>query len=151
MRKKILLIDNDQQLNRINEKVLLRSGIVSQLHITSNCREAIDYLRSREEKGYPLPDVIVFEINLPFMNGFEFIEAFNSLQITGKSRIALVVFTSSSNPRDRQRMLAKGIRHYINKPYLLTNLRDIVNRLSVDEIEMYPNVNTATYRSVSNM
>lgn len=131
MKKRILIVDADKQLNKINEKVLHSAGIVSELHIANNGKEALDYLSSRIEKQYPLPHIIIFDIDLPIMDGFKFLDRFQGLDFPGKSNIELVVFTSSSNPKDKQKIGSRGIKHYISKPYLLRGLNDILLHMKV--------------------
>jgi CheY-like chemotaxis protein len=133
MKKRLLIIDDDKLLNKINEKVLHSSGIVKELHITCNGKEALEYLQLRAEKNYPLPHVIILDLQMPVLNGFEFIDAFQKLDIPGKADIELVVFTSSSNPSDKQRALSKGIKNYLAKPYLLRGLSDIISRLKITD------------------
>lgn len=137
MKKRVLIIDGDEQLNKINEKILHSSGIVSELHITASAKEAIEYLTSRLEKNYPLPHVIIFDLQLPVADGFQFLDAFDSLDFHGKSQIALVVFTASSNPNHKLRALSKGIKYYISKPYLLRGLRDVIAQLHTDKLDAY--------------
>ena len=132
MKKRILIVDNDRQLNKINEKVLHSAGIVSELHIANNGREALDYLTSRLEKQYPLPHIIIFDLDLPVLDGFKFIDKFHSLDFPGKSAIELVVFTASSNPKDKQKVSSRGIKHYLSKPYLLRGLNDILLHMKVN-------------------
>jgi CheY-like chemotaxis protein len=126
MKKRILIIDNDKQLNKINERILITSGIVKELHITSNGQEALDYFRSRVENNYALPQIVILELHLPVLDGFAFVDEFSKLDFPGKAGIELVVFTYSSSYKDKQRALTKGIHHYLPKPYLLRNLMDIV-------------------------
>jgi CheY-like chemotaxis protein len=134
MKKRILIIDSDKQLNKINEKVLSAAGLVSELHIVMNGQEALDYLTNRIVKGYPLPEIIIFDLHLPVMNGFDFIEQFQQMEFDGKSNIELIVFTSSSSIRDKQKATGLGIRHYLNKPYLLRGLSDIVLHLQTSKL-----------------
>jgi CheY-like chemotaxis protein len=133
MKKRILIVDDDQLLNKINEKVLHAAGLVKELHIVINGKQAIDYLANRIEKDYPMPDIIVLDLHMPVLDGFAFIEAFNRLNFHGKSNIELVVFTSSSSIKDKQKAIALGIQHYLNKPYLLRGLTDIVMRSRITE------------------
>src|SRR5688500_11679417 len=111
MKPRILIVDDDKLLNRINEKVLLGSGLVEEVHIVSNGLLALEYLLTRIAKGIPLPGIIILDLGMPVMNGFDFIDEFAKLDFHGKSKIQLVVFTSSSNPRDQERVHARGIRH----------------------------------------
>lgn len=139
MKKRILIIDDDEQLNKINEKILLSSGVVSELHFAHNGKEALDYLRTRVEKGYLLPHIIITDLDMPVINGFQFIDAFHHLDFAGKRNIELVVFTASSSPKDRIKATAKGIRHYIEKPYLLRPLRDIIAHMRIEDTDLFDN------------
>lgn len=130
MKKRILIVDGDRYLNKVNEKVISSSGIVEELHIVMNGREALEYLRKCLNKEHALPHIIIFDLQLPLMDGFQFMDHLQTLGIPGRENIELVVFTASSNPRDQQRAILKGIRHYINKPYLLRSLSDIVMQSS---------------------
>lgn len=132
MKKRLLIIDSDEQLNKINEKILHSSGIVSELHITCNGKDALEYLKSRAQKNYPLPHIIIFDVEMPVLNGFQFIDEFHKLDIPGKANIELVVFTSSSSPSHKQKATAKGIKYYLDKPYLLRGLRDVISHLEVE-------------------
>lgn len=139
MKKRILIIDDDIMLNKINEKVLVAAGIVSELHVTNNGVEGMNYLQHRIDKSYSLPEIIILDLDMPLMNGFEFIEGFQKLQFPGKSAIEIVVFTGSSNPKDKQKATALGIRHYINKPYLVRGLIDVITRMETEEVNIYSN------------
>ncbi|HEY0652218.1 MAG TPA: response regulator [Chryseosolibacter sp.] len=143
MEKRILLVDDDVQLNKIHEKILPSSGLATEVHTALNGREALDYLRARIEKGYPLPNIIIVDLEMPVMNGFEFIDAFNAMNTPGKSNIEVIVFTSSINPSDRSKALAKGVRHYLNKPYLIRALHDVFMQLKAERRGPY--AHTATF------
>lgn len=128
MKTRILLVDDDPLLNKINEKVLNEAGLVRELHVVANGREALSYLENRRLKEYPLPEFIILDLNMPVMSGLEFLDEFNKLDFPGKRNIEIVIFSDSSNPRDRQRAASKGARHYIDKPYLLRGLTDMIRR-----------------------
>lgn len=141
MKKRILIVDNDKQLNKINEKILYASGIANELHVAHNGKEGLDYLKSRLDKNYPMPHIIILDLDLPVLNGFEFIDEFHKMNFPGKNNINIVVFTASSNPKDKCKVLSRGIKYYLNKPYLLRGLKDIILRLRVDDIDIYSNKN----------
>ncbi len=132
MEVSVLIIDDDKHLNTVNGKVLRTAGIVSELRIVSNGKEALDYLKSQRTKQSSLPDIIVFELQTPVVDGFDFMDQFAALEFAAKEKIELVVYTSSIRPSDKRKAIAKGIRHYLSKPYLLNSLRDIISQLRIE-------------------
>jgi CheY-like chemotaxis protein len=129
MEIRLLIVDNDKHFNTVNRKVLRSAGIVDDLHIVNNGKDALDYLKSLASAEDRLPNIIVFELQTPILNGFEFIDEFSRLEMDGRNNIKLVVFTASNKQSDRQKATSKGIKHYLLKPYLLIGLREIVTQL----------------------
>ena len=128
MKKRILIVDDDKLLNKINEKVLVAAGMVKELHVALNGMEALEYLRVRINRNYPLPEIIITDLHMPVMDGFEFLDRYAELDFPGKGNIEIVVFTSSSSPKDKQKASERGIKNYLNKPYLLRGLNAILAR-----------------------
>jgi CheY-like chemotaxis protein len=131
--KNLLIIDSDKHLNIVNEKVVRTSAVVHDLHIVCNGIDALEYLQALARQQAALPDVIVFDLQMPGLNGFDFIDQFARLEIAGKDHVELVVFTASIKPSDRQKAISKGIRHYLYKPYLLVGLKEVLSALQVKE------------------
>jgi CheY-like chemotaxis protein len=127
MKNNILIIDNDQLLNKINEKVLRAANIAEEVFVTQNGQEAIELLRKRSIRNLRMPDMIILDLHLPVMNGFDFLDEFHKTGFAEKNKIELIVFTSSSNPNDRKKAFEKGVKHYLSKPYLLRNLAQIIH------------------------
>lgn len=128
-KRNLLVVDSDTKLNRLNEKVLLSSGIVNNLFMATNGTDALRYLESCVVNRRPLPDIIVFDLQMRGLNGFDFIDRLISLDIPDRDNIELVVFTASSNPSDQQKASLKGIRHYVSKPYILRGLREVYSKI----------------------
>ena len=111
MKKKlncILLIDDDTATNFIHKKIIEKSEIVNHIEVTLNGSEALDYLINKGNQingdGLPLkPDLILLDINMPVMDGWEFIRAYQNLNQSVKEGTVVVMLTSSSNPDDRIR------------------------------------------------
>lgn len=137
MKKKlncVLLIDDDDSTNFINKMVIERARIAERVEVALNGKEAIDFLtnngKHKKEAGYPFPQpmLILLDINMPVMDGWEFLEAYSKLPAHQKSEIIIVMLTTSLNPDDSQR--AKGIREisgFKSKPLTFETLNDILN------------------------
>ncbi|MFZ1807128.1 MAG: response regulator [Cyclobacteriaceae bacterium] len=116
MDKNVLLVDDDQICNFITETTLNKLGIAKEVHSALNGKEALDLLNSYFLGDVAIPDIIFLDLNMPIMDGFQFIDAFKKLDFPKKEKILIVVLTSSVNPSDLQKAKSMGIDHYMTKP-----------------------------------
>ena len=128
----ILLIDDDEATNFINKMVIKKADFDVNIEVCENGKHGLDYLtcqgRYSSEKEFPQPGIIFLDINMPGMNGWEFMEKYKNLPDNQKARIVIAMLTTSLNPDDE----FKGenneeIRSFMNKPLTIEMLMDIVN------------------------
>lgn len=91
----ILLIDDDDVTNFLSREMLRIYMPSPQIDTALNGQEAIDYLRSRVDDPEQLPDIILLDINMPVMDGWEFLAEFEKLKRPGFEKIHIIMFTSS--------------------------------------------------------
>ena len=115
----ILIIDDDRFSNLFSEH-MLRNMIhyTGDLKICLNGELAIDYLKETiKSRKRPLPDIIFLDINMPVMNGFEFIEAYQEIKIILNKEIFIYMLTSSLSKWDREMAKKhKELRGFLSKP-----------------------------------
>ena len=136
MKKKlncILLIDDDDAINFIHEWVINKVDCAEKIEKVENGVEALEYLESVKDGKHPQPDLIFLDINMPRMNGWEFLEEYHKLDEDKKGKIILVMLTSSLNPAD----LAKSktiteVRAFKSKPLTIESLQDILKEYFED-------------------
>jgi CheY-like chemotaxis protein len=121
--KNVLLVDDDNVFNFLNTKTLHRMGIVNEIHTALNGKEAIDLLNNYYIGAYATPDVILLDLNMPVLDGFGFLEAFERLKMPNKEKITVIIVTSSNDPRDIERAKQMGITQYLTKPLSEEKLR----------------------------
>jgi CheY-like chemotaxis protein len=99
----ILLIDDDEPTNFLNQMVLEELGITKHIKVAQNGEEALGYLKktSTGDENFPLPDLIFLDINMPAMNGWEFLQHYSGLPQNQKANVVIVMLTTSLNPDDR--------------------------------------------------
>jgi len=125
MVKNVLLVDDDKISNFINSKVLSRTGMVKELHTAMNGKEALDHINKSGTKWSP--DVIFVDLNMPVMDGFQFIEAFSKLDHSKTDKVKLVIVTSSEDPEDMARARSLGVKDYLVKPMKEADILRILN------------------------
>jgi CheY-like chemotaxis protein len=112
----ILLIDDDEPTNFLNRLTLEQAGCAREIHIAQSGQEALEYLRNCGS-GTSRPDLIFLDINMPAMDGWEFLERYRLLPSEQKAEIVLIMLTTSLNPDDELRTRAiPEVSGFENKP-----------------------------------
>jgi CheY-like chemotaxis protein len=98
--KSVLLIDDKVADNRYNQIILQRMNIIDKIEIAES---GIDALKMIVATDYSQPKLILLDINMPKMNGWEFLEVYEKLDATIKNNNVVIIFTTSMNPEDKQK------------------------------------------------
>ena len=113
----ILLVDDDETTNFLHERLLDRLRIADQVLLATNGRQALDLLASPDSLfGSTNPILVLLDLNMPVMDGFEFLEAFQALPSAQQRGIVVVVLTSSLNAQDLRRTNCLRVAGFLNKP-----------------------------------
>ena len=109
MKKKlncVLLIDDDEPTNFISKMLIEEADCAGHIQIAQSGQAALNYLTNSEHfagknKDFPCPDLIFLDINMPAMNGWEFLDKYNELDQQHKGKVITVMLTTSLNPDDK--------------------------------------------------
>lgn len=125
----VLLIDDDEPTNFLNKIVINQSGLAEKVVVTQGGKEALDYLNSTENDEHPHPDLILLDINMPAMNGWEFLEEYKKLGPAQQGKIVVIMLTTSLNPDDWD-MAQKidEIKDFMNKPLSAESLEKVLSK-----------------------
>jgi len=107
----ILLVEDDRVDAMTVKRALKELGVTNKLHIRSNGEEALEYLRNPK---YEKPSLILLDLNMPKMNGIEFLKISKS-DYALKS-IPVVVLTTSKEEQDRVETFNLSVAGYMIKP-----------------------------------
>ena len=131
MRKKInciLLIDDDKSTNFLHKIIIEETGVSEKVEAVQTGQEALDYLERKKEGVYPRPDLIFLDINMPGMNGWEFLKEYEKLDDNLKGEIMIMMLTTSINPDDEEKAKkTKFINGFLNKPLTTEALEKIID------------------------
>jgi CheY-like chemotaxis protein len=116
----VMLIDDNEIDNLINQKMIEAASIAENIYTHTGAKSAIEFLRNMEKLEVAdkvLPDVIFLDIDMPLMDGFQFLDEFEKLTTVAKKKCKIVMLTSSINPQDFNRSKKyENVRLYLNKP-----------------------------------
>lgn len=121
----ILLVDDDEITNFINVNLLEDMQIASQIRITTNGKEALQFLEEHFQDT-SCPELILLDINMPMVDGFEFLDQFHKLQLKDQEKTKVVALTTSNNPKDIQKLQDYGVKDLINKPLTKEKLDNLI-------------------------
>lgn len=122
----ILLVDDDQHDNFFHKIVIEKAKITHDIQIAKNGLEAIEFLKSASTNKFPTPDLIFLDINMPKMNGWEFIEAYEQLEKEQQAKIVIVMLTTSLNPEEKEKAeKSPMVNDFRSKPLTVEMLREI--------------------------
>lgn len=131
----ILIIDDDEVDRYILKRHLAETGLDVVIYEEEDGKSALNFLLAYEEnrkrfEDYP-PVLIFLDVNMPLMNGFEFLDEFANIKSPNYSDLCvLMMFTSSAREEDRVRSEQFGfVKDYLVKgEYDLQSLRESIER-----------------------
>jgi len=116
-----MLLDDNELDNFINQKIIEANHFAAKIYVNTSSKSALEFLNNLSilstESVDIFPEIIFVDLNMPMMDGFQFIEnLLKNLPEKSKS-LKLAVLTSSTNPNDRQKAnsISKNIV-FLNKP-----------------------------------
>ncbi len=126
----IMLIDDSDIDNMVNKHILTKSRLCDQILIYSGACDALNYLQeaytAKDRKKNPIPDLVLLDINMPIMNGFDFLEAFSKFDPELIKLIKIIMLTSSVDPNDIKRSEENPfVSGFISKPLSIEQLLKI--------------------------
>ncbi len=122
------IIDDDNLYITLLKKIIVTRKLCDNLLIFNDGKASMDYFEAlledlNEEK---IPDIIFIDLNMPIMDGWEFIEQFTKIEKKFKKTITLYIVSSSIDPVDINRAKSlKNIKDYLIKPTPIKELEHI--------------------------
>ena len=128
MKKKSILLIEDDELDIISfQRTISKFNIEYELHTAYNGKEALVILTGANAIK---PDLILLDLSMPKMNGFEFLKVLRSN--AELCNLSVFVMTTSSEPSDRNQAEQYGIKGYFIKPLSYTD-----NTRKTDSMEAF--------------
>jgi len=118
----IMLIDDNPDDNFFHERVIRKCDAAENIIVMQAATVALEYLQSKPDM---CPDLIFLDINMPGMNGWEFLEEYNKLDKSLQSRVIVIMLTTSENPDDQIKAV-NIVTDFKTKPLTKEMLEEII-------------------------
>jgi CheY-like chemotaxis protein len=125
----VLLVDDDPTTLFLQQNLLNRQGVSERIVIAHNGQEAIDIIRAQCTDDFSTcPALILLDMNMPVMDGLEFLAAYRALP--KQQQCAKVVFTLTSSllPHEHERAVEWSVAAFIPKPLKAETLRELLQQ-----------------------
>lgn len=134
MAKKLFFIDDDDVFFYLIERACQDIESVEKLYYAESGEEALDKIDSWLKGEDELPDLMFVDINMPGMDGFEFLDEFKALRekvAELKKIVPVVMLTSSQNELDRKKAMSIGVvDNYVVKPADMQGMGKLVQEFT---------------------
>lgn len=123
----VVLIDDDEPTNFLHKMVIDRQQCAERVLVFEDARKALAFLSTPEDGVYLKPDLIFLDINMPGMNGWDFLNAYEQLPEEQRAHVVLLMLTTSLNPDDKSRAdEIGGVSGFLSKPLTKKLLEEIL-------------------------
>ena len=123
---KFIIIDDDPVSNMICKLTIEKVVSKADIKVFVNAENALKYITTAYTALTKEPTILLLDINMPVMTGWEFLEAFENLSDHAKSSIGIYILSSSLDSRDRDRSFSeKRVKDHFIKPLTA----DVINSM----------------------
>lgn len=125
----VLLVDDDEITNFINEQIIQDMSVAEEILVATNGKEGIEVVENWCQSQKTCPELIFLDINMPVMDGFEFLEAYQQKHSsTHRPKSVVVMLTSSNNPEDIEKTKQSNIADYLIKPLTEDKINNVLKK-----------------------
>jgi len=137
----VLIVDDNEIDLMVHRRALLRSGRFDSVETAQSGKEALRLMQDRKAGRLQNPEqfpvlLMLLDINMPVMNGFDFLDRLVQLGLTDDPRF-VVMLTSSSAESDKQKALDNNrVADYLVKPFSTADAHAIADKLDSWDLDL---------------
>lgn len=126
----VLIVDDDPITTYLHSKLLEKEKVAENIIVKSKVRDSLHYLKFENDNGI-LPELIILDIDMPEMDGYDFLNAISKMSLNSKPSI--VVVTNSPLNRNTQKLSKYNIAYYSEKPFTRESLGEALSILKLHQ------------------
>ena len=128
----ILIIDDDEINNFIAAKLIDKIPPKAVVNTCLNGQVGLDFVKSKLQNQEEMPDIIFLDINMPVMNGWEFLEEFEKIKDQINKKISINMLSSSVYNDDINKAETfNTVNKFISKPLTVDKIQELYNTLDI--------------------
>jgi CheY-like chemotaxis protein len=114
---RVLLVEDDPITVMVCDRIIKMNDFASEVKSCENGQYALDYLKKKSADGEELPDIIFLDINMPVMNGWDFLDELENIKGTLSKLPRIFILSSTVDPEDYSRAKSfSTVEDFISKP-----------------------------------
>jgi len=126
----VLLVDDSPSTNFYNRKLIEIVDVATNIFDVENGIEALEYIthkgKFKDKTAFPRPNIIFLDINMPKMDGFEFMEQYQKLPKKQRADMLIVFLTTSNWAKEKLKALDNTLVYdFVEKPLEISVLKKI--------------------------
>lgn len=142
---RVMIVDDTQIDRYVASYMMKKHHFAKEIIEFDMATKAIDFLEQNQENAEKLPQIIILDIRMPEMDGFQFLERLSVLPKSIKKSCCIIMLSTSLDPHDHERAENNPVvKKFLNKPLSKANLEDIyslyIQSNMKDEVEKDSNV-----------
>ena len=132
--KTLTLVDDDDVFVFLTTKAIEQTNLVDLIKVFENGLDALNFLKENKNNVDALPEIILLDLSMPIMNGWQFLEEYTKVNPTIGKKITIYICSSSISPDDVKRAKTiSEVSDYIIKPITKDKLIDLITKLGEDD------------------
>jgi CheY-like chemotaxis protein len=117
MLESVMLIDDNKHDNFFHETAINDTGLAKSVSKYLCAEKALSFLSEVASNEASIPTLILLDINMPGMSGWDFLKEYEKLPATAQQKSVIIMLTTSCNPNDFERAKTQpALRGFLNKP-----------------------------------